>query len=94
MLQVGSPILNFLLLVLKISLDLSLNAGYKNDGFSEILLKKRLEFVLNKEDGIVTFNLGLILLLAKVDPISKEQIMKGMCWGPMVLAVSKYSSHC
>ena len=63
----------FLLLVLGIPLNLGLDASYKRGGFSKTLLKKSLEFVLNKGNGIVTFNLSFVLLLAKVNPISKKR---------------------
>lgn len=67
-----SSILNFLLLVLKIPLDLSPDANYKNSGFSKILPKKSLEFVPNRKNGTATFNLSLVLLPAEVDFISEK----------------------
>lgn len=38
--------------------------------------KKSFKFVLNREKSIVTFNLSVVLLLAKVDPITKKKIRK------------------
>ena len=65
------------MLVLKISHNFSPNASYKSVGFSKVLLNKRFEFVPNKGDGTVIFNLGLVLLLAEFDPISEEQSSEG-----------------
>ena len=67
-----SLILNFLLLVLEISLDFSPDIGHKRGGFSETLPEKSLKFVLNKRAGTIIFNLGLMLLLVEVDLISEE----------------------
>ena len=39
-------------------------------------MKKGLEFVLNKRDGLVALNLGLVLLLAKVDSIPEQRSCK------------------
>lgn len=69
MLQVKSPILKLLLLVLKIPLDFSLDASYKSNRFSKTLPEKSLEFVSSGRNGIIAFNLGLVLLLAEVDSI-------------------------
>ena len=66
------PILYFLLLMLEIPLDLGPNVSYKQGRFSKILLKEGLEFVLNKKNGIVTFNLRFILLPAEINPILEE----------------------
>ena len=37
--------------------------------FFKILLKKNLEFTLNKRDNIIIFNLSFMLLLAKIDSV-------------------------
>lgn len=37
------------------------------------MLKKGLKFVLSKKDGTIVFNLSLVLLPIKVDPISEKQ---------------------
>lgn len=67
MLQVGSLILNLLLLLLKIPLDLSTDISHKGSGFSKTLVKKNLEFVLNKGPVTVTFKLDFVLLPVEVD---------------------------
>lgn len=64
-------------MLLKIPLDHSLDVGHKSDEFSETLLKKGLEFVLNKWDGTGTFNLDLWLLPAEVDTIPEKKSCKG-----------------
>lgn len=69
MLQIKILILDLFLLVLRIRLDFSLDAGYKSSRFSKTLLKEGHEFVSNKKNGIAAFNLDLILLLAKIDSI-------------------------
>lgn len=94
-LQVESPILSLFLLVLRIPLNLSPNAGYKGVGFSKALPEKDFEIVPSKGDGIVTFNLSLLLLLVEVDSISEKQGRKrdaletrGIAHIEMVLALS------
>lgn len=54
-------------------LDFCSNANHKGSRLSKVLLEKSLKFVLSKKDGIVIFNLGLILLLVKVDSILEKQ---------------------
>lgn len=66
MLQVGSPILNFLLLALEIPLDLSRNASHKGGKFSGILLEKKVQFSQYKTDDIVVFNLNIMFLLVEI----------------------------
>lgn len=84
-LQVGSSILNLLLMVLRIPLDLSLDAGHKGDGFSKALLKKSLEFILSRRDSTIIFNLGLVLLLVKVNSILEKCNRKEDVWKLMAL---------
>lgn len=67
-----SLILNLLLLVLRIPLDLSPDAGHKDSRFSETLPEKSLGFVPSRKASIVIFNLGFVLLPAEVDLISEE----------------------
>lgn len=67
-----SSILYFLLLIFKIPLNLSLDISYKQDEFFKILLEKNLEFVSSRRNNIVSFNLGLVLLLIKVDLIIEK----------------------
>lgn len=69
MLQVEDPILYFLLLVLGILLNLGLDIRHKQDRFSKTLPEKGLKFVPNRKRSTVFLNLGLILLLVKVNLI-------------------------
>lgn len=76
MLQVENLILYIFLLVLGISLNFSPDTDYKQSRFSNTMFKKDFEFISNKKDGIILFNLGFVLLLAEVDPILEEQSHK------------------
>lgn len=71
-----SLVLNFLLLVLKISLNLSLDAIYKYCRFSKTILEKSLKFILNKKNRTIAFNLNFVLLPAKVNLILEKQNYK------------------
>lgn len=71
-----SPILNFFLLVFRISLDFCPDAGHKDDRFSKALPKKSFKFVPSKRNNTIAFNLDLVLLPAKVDFILEEQSRK------------------
>lgn len=62
-------ILYFFLFVLGILLIHGSDTSHKQSRFSKTLLDKNLKFVLNRDSSTVVFNLGLILLPAKVDPI-------------------------
>lgn len=66
----------FYLLVLNIYLNFYLDISYKQDRFFDVLVKKNFEFVIYKKNDIVLFNLSLVLLLAKVNSISKKQKLK------------------
>lgn len=68
-----SPILPFFLLILRILFNLVV---YKRGRFSKTLLKKGFEFVLEKKNSPISFFLGLILLLSKVDLILEKQSCK------------------
>lgn len=81
--------MNFLLLVLKISLKFSPDADYKDGQFSKTLPKEGLEFVLSERNATVTFNLGLLLLPMEFDLISEEQGYVGNVFGAMTQAISK-----
>lgn len=65
--------LNFLLLVLRIPLDLSLNADHKQYKFSETLPEKGSKFFPSRKDSTIAFNLSLMLLQAEVDSITEKQ---------------------
>lgn len=67
-----SPILYFLLLILKISLNLNLDTNYKYSRLSKTLPEKGLKFILNKKNGTIAFNLSLVLLPVKIDLISEK----------------------
>lgn len=82
MLQIRGLILNFLLLVLGISLNLGPDVGHERGGFSETLTEKSLEFVPSKGGGLVALNLGLVLLPAEVNPIPEERGREGNTLGP------------
>lgn len=75
-LQIESPILNLLLLVLKILLDLNLDVSHGGGGSSKVLLEKAFEFISNKRDDTIAFNLDLLLLPTKVDFILEERDCK------------------
>lgn len=68
-----NPVLNFLLLILKIPLNLSLDADYKRNRFFKILTKKSFEFVSSRRDKTVVLNLSFMLLPAEIDLILKKQ---------------------
>lgn len=71
-----NPILYFVLLVLGISLNFDPDASYKQYKFSKTLSKKELEFVPNRKNNIVAFNLGLMLLLPKINLIAEKKNCK------------------
>lgn len=70
------------MLILEILLDLSLDASYKSGRFLETLAKKSNEFVPNRMDSIVIFNLSLVLLPTEIDLILEEQGCKKDILGP------------
>lgn len=63
-------------MVLEILLNLSPNNGYKRGEFFKSLLEKGLEFVLNKRNNIVTFDLSFILLLIEINCVAEKQNRK------------------
>lgn len=78
-----------------VTLNLTPNIVYKCSKFSEAFPKKCLKLVLSGRNGHVTFDLGLILLSVKVNPILEKQSCKKDAFitlGPisfeMVLALS------
>lgn len=60
----------------KILFNLSSNANHEGHRFSKTLVKKSFEFISSRRDSTITLNLRLVLILIKVDPISKEQNYK------------------
>lgn len=71
-----NPILNFFLLVLKILLNLCLDAYHKYNRFSKTLTKKDFKFVSSKKNSIFMFYTNFLLLPAKIDLILEKQIYK------------------
>lgn len=65
-------VLYFFLLVLHIPLNLILNIVQKRDRFSKAFLEKSLKLIPSGGNNPVTFDPGLMLLLAKIDPIPEE----------------------
>lgn len=68
-----SPVFYFFLLILRISLNLSPNTGYKQRRFSKTLLEKGLKFFSSNKNNIVIFHLSFMLLLIEIDPIPEKQ---------------------
>lgn len=58
--------------MLKILLDLCLNASHKGGGFSKVLSEKSFEFLSSRKNSTVTFNMGFVLLLVEVDFIPEK----------------------
>lgn len=58
--------------MLRISLDLCLHASHNDSAFSKALSEKEFEFILCSRDGIIIFNLGLVLLPVEIDSIPKK----------------------
>lgn len=69
-------VLNFLLLVLKIPLNLNSNTSHKYNEFFKTLSEKDFEFFPSREDGNIIFNLSFVLLTAKIDFVVKEKNYK------------------
>lgn len=68
-----NPTLNLLLRVLRILLDFCSNASHKSGRFFEALQEKKFEFVPNRRNGTIAFNLIFVLLPAKVNFILKKR---------------------
>lgn len=66
----------FFLFILEILFDFSPNASYKQNRFFESLLKKGFEFILNRENGFIVFNLSFVLLPAEVDYVLEKRSCK------------------
>lgn len=71
-----SPILYFLLLVLRIPLNLVPDASHKQGKFPKTLLGKSLKFISSRGGGIIVFKLSFVLLPAEINLIAKEQSCK------------------
>lgn len=62
--------------MLGISLNLSLENGYKCSRLSKTLLKKGLEFALYRRNSIVAFDMSFVLLSIEIDYILEKQSCK------------------
>lgn len=69
----GSLVLYFFSLILKVFFNLAPNIIYKCGRFFKILLEKGLKLISSYEFGSILFFFYPILLLSKIDPISKKQ---------------------
>lgn len=67
--------------MLKIRLDFNSDAGTKDGVFSKNLTKKGFEFVPSRRDGIIAFNLSLVLLQSEVNLILEKQGYKKYALG-------------
>lgn len=61
--------------MLGILLNLGPDASHKQGKFSKILLENGLKFISSKE-SVIAFNLSLVMLLAKIDPLTEKQNRK------------------
>lgn len=73
----GSLILYFFLLVLRVPFNLCPDLSHKRGRFSTTLSKTSLKFVPSKKDNTVVFNLSFVLLLLDLNPNGKKQGRKG-----------------
>lgn len=60
-------------MILGVLFNLNPDVIHKHSGFCKTFFEKNLEFVFIRESSPVMFDLGFILLSAKVNPISKER---------------------
>lgn len=67
-----SSILYFFLLVLKILLNFSLYAGYKQNRFFKIWTKKNFKFTPDKNDGFLAFDLSFMLLPTEIKQVVEK----------------------
>lgn len=64
--------MKFLLLLLRILLNLSSDISYKQYEFSKTLPEKSLEFILSSENSTIAYYLSLILLHMEVNLILEK----------------------
>lgn len=64
------------MLILKISLNFTLNIVHKHSKFSQIFPEKGLKFILWKKSGFVLVGIGFMLLLIEVNLIPEKQNCK------------------
>ena len=63
--------------MLEILLNLGLDVGYKRDRFPKILSKKGLKFVPSRGGSTIVFDLCLMVLPAKIDPVAEKCSREG-----------------
>lgn len=72
----GSLILYFLLLLLRVLFNLISDVIHKRNGFSKAFSKKGFEFISSRKSGLVIFDPDFILLLTEINPILEEESYK------------------
>lgn len=65
-------ILHFFILILGVLFDLALDTVYKHSRLFKTLLEKSFKFISDEGVNFISFLLCFVLLLSKVDPISKK----------------------
>lgn len=71
-----SSILYFILLMLGIPFNFGPDTSHKQGRFFNTLWKEDFEFIPSREDGIIVFELGLMLLLVEIDFVVEKQSRK------------------
>lgn len=64
------------MLVLQIPFNLTSDDVYKHSRFLKAFSEKNFKYILSENSGFITFDWGLILLRAKVDPMPEKQKYK------------------
>lgn len=62
--------------MLRILLNLCLDADHKQGRFPKTLLEKDFEFILSRKGHTISFDLDFMLLPAKIDPVTKQRSRK------------------
>lgn len=68
-----SIILYFILLLLSILVNLSLDNSHKQDKFFKTLLEKRFKFVSSNRSSTIVLNLDFLLRLVEIDLLPEKQ---------------------
>lgn len=76
MFWVKNPVLYFILLILKVFLNLTPDVLYKYGRLSKVCFKKDFKLVLFKGRNPVLFNSSIVLLPAEIDTFSNEKSYK------------------
>ena len=84
MFKVGSPILDFFKLVLRITFELTLDTRHKGLGITKILLEERLKLFTGYKDifALVESWTTLLLHLSEINTLAKEKGSKQAAIGP------------